>query len=64
MHQTCSIFQQIVDPSATKPDDWDETEPAQIKDPNAIKPEGWLDDEPEMIPGMSDSSCESKNILL
>lgn len=42
---------QIVDPTATKPDDWDEDAPAQIVDPNAVKPEGWLDDEPDMIPG-------------
>lgn len=42
---------QIVDPTATKPEDWDEDAPAQILDPNAVKPDGWLDDEPEMIPG-------------
>lgn len=40
-----------MDPTATKPEDWDEDAPAQIVDPNAVKPAGWLDDEPEMIPG-------------
>ena len=45
------FYTQIVDPTATKPDDWDEDAPAQIVDPNAVKPDGWLDDEPEMIPG-------------
>ncbi|KPJ21545.1 Calmegin [Papilio machaon] len=44
-------FTAIVDPSATKPEDWDEEAPAQIVDPNAVKPDGWLDDAPEMIPG-------------
>lgn len=42
---------QIVDPTASKPEDWDETAPAQIVDPNAVKPDGWLEDEPEMTPG-------------
>lgn len=40
----------IRDPSAVKPDDWDESEPAKIEDPNAQKPTGWLDDEEELIP--------------
>lgn len=39
----------IADPSATKPDDWDEDAPAEIPDEDAVKPEGWLDDEALMI---------------
>jgi calnexin len=38
----------IPDPSASKPDDWDEDAPAEIADEEAVKPEGWLDDEPLM----------------
>ncbi|KFB48341.1 AGAP005032-PB-like protein [Anopheles sinensis] len=37
-------------PDATKPDDWNEDEPAQIADPKASKPAGWLDDVEEMVP--------------
>lgn len=40
-----------MDPTASKPDDWDEEAPAQIVDTSAIKPSGWLDNEPETIPG-------------
>lgn len=40
----------IPDPSAVKPDDWDEDAPAAIEDDEAEKPEGWLDDEPAEIP--------------
>ncbi|XP_069097144.1 calmegin [Pleurodeles waltl] len=40
----------IPDPSAVKPDDWNEDEPETISDPDAVKPEGWLDDEPAYIP--------------
>ena len=43
------IFQQIPDPTAAKPDDWDV--PPQMIDPSAVKPENWLDDEEDMIPG-------------
>ena len=45
------MFLQIPDPTAHKPEDWDEDAPAQIPDPSAVKPDGWLDDEPDMIPG-------------
>lgn len=37
------------DPTATKPDDWDEDAPAHVVDQDAVKPTGWLDDEPYMI---------------
>ena len=40
----------IPDPTATKPDDWDEDAPPKIPDADAIKPDGWLDDGPEFIP--------------
>merc|ERR1712054_187834 len=40
----------MVDPEATKPDDWDESEPEKIENMDAVKPSGWLDHEPEMIP--------------
>ncbi|TMW55819.1 hypothetical protein Poli38472_008467 [Pythium oligandrum] len=39
----------IRDPSATKPDDWDEDAPARIPDEEASKPEDWLDDESALI---------------
>lgn len=42
---------QITDPTAKKPDDWDDDAPPQIPDANAVMPDGWLEDEPEMIPG-------------
>jgi calnexin len=29
----------------SKPEDWDEDEPAKIPDPNAEMPAGWLEDE-------------------
>lgn len=48
---------QIVDPTATKPVDWDEDAPAQIIDPNAVKPDTWLEDEPETIPGKLHTTC-------
>ena len=38
------------DPDAVKPDDWDETEPAEIEDESAEMPTGWLENEPENIP--------------
>jgi len=41
---------EIVDTTATKPDDWDEDQPAAIPDPDAVKPDDWLDEEPEQIP--------------
>ena len=40
----------IPDPTATKPDDWDEDAPPKIPDADAVKPDGWLDDGPEFIP--------------
>lgn len=39
----------MADPTATKPEDWDESAPPQTPDVSASKPEGWLDDEEEMI---------------
>ena len=39
----------IPDPTATKPDDWDESQPATIPDPNAKKPDGWFEDEPDSV---------------
>lgn len=36
----------IPDPTATKPEDWDEDAPEMIPDEEAVKPEGWLDEEP------------------
>ena len=39
----------IIDATATKPDDWDESQPAQIIDSEAVKPAGWLDDVEPMI---------------
>jgi len=39
----------MIDPDATKPDDWDEDAPRQIEDEDAEKPEGWLDDEPAEV---------------
>lgn len=40
----------IPDPTATKPDDWDEDAPPKIPDADAVKPDGWLDDGPEFVP--------------
>lgn len=51
------ITLQIVDPTATKPLDWDEDAPAQIVDPNAVKPDTWLEDEPETVPGKLHTTC-------
>ncbi len=39
----------IPDPSAAKPEDWDEDAPVSIEDEEAEKPEGWLDDEPAEV---------------
>ena len=39
----------MIDPDATKPDEWDEDAPRQIEDEDAEKPEGWLDDEPAEV---------------
>ena len=39
----------IPDPSAVKPDDWDEDAPQKIEDAEAEKPEGWLDNEPAEV---------------
>lgn len=41
----------IPDPEqATKPEDWDESEPLKIPDPEAVKPEDWDEDALEFIP--------------
>ncbi|EOR01850.1 Calnexin-like protein [Wallemia ichthyophaga EXF-994] len=40
----------IPDPSATKPDDWDESQPPYIPDPHSPKPENWRQDLPTFIP--------------
>ncbi|KAJ1882958.1 hypothetical protein LPJ66_011082, partial [Kickxella alabastrina] len=37
--------EQITDPDATQPEDWDEDAPLMIPDDNATTPEGWLVDE-------------------
>ena len=42
--------EKIPDPTATKPDDWDESQPATIPDLDAMKPEGWLDEESKLVP--------------
>lgn len=40
----------IPDPDqATKPDDWDESEPMKIPDPEAVMPEDWEENTPEYI---------------
>jgi calnexin len=43
-------IEDIDDPVATKPDDWDEEAPLMITDTQAAKPADWLEDEPEVIP--------------
>lgn len=48
-HIHISDLDRIPDPSAVKPEDWDEDAPRQIEDEDAEKPEGWLDDEPSEI---------------
>lgn len=40
----------MYDPFASKPDDWDETEPRLIPNMDAVKPSDWREDEPLMIP--------------
>lgn len=40
----------MADPTATKPEDWDEDAPREIPDEDAVQPEGWLTDEPLTIP--------------
>ena len=45
----------LIDPEATKPDDWDESEPRTIIDEDAEMPDGWLEDEPDMV---SDPTAE------
>lgn len=40
----------IIDETAKKPEDWDETQPEFIPDPSKLKvPDGWLIDEPKYI---------------
>lgn len=40
----------VVDETAKKPEDWDETSPKFIPDPEDLDPpEGWLTDEPKII---------------
>lgn len=53
----------MIDPDATKPDDWDEDAPRQIEDEDAEKPEGWLDDEPAEVddPGTHHASYFSQS---
>jgi len=43
--ETWDDREKIADPTATKPDDWNEDEPRQIVDESASKPDGWLEDE-------------------
>ncbi|SCV67738.1 BQ2448_5349 [Microbotryum intermedium] len=40
----------IADPTATKPEDWDEDAPETIEDADATKPDDWYEDEPAQIP--------------
>jgi hypothetical protein len=47
--------EQIEDPNATKPADWDEDAPMEVPDEEAEKPEGWLDGEPDEV---ADPSAE------
>eukprot|EP00188_Purpureofilum_apyrenoidigerum_P000351 Plantae.Rhodophyta-Purpureofilum_apyrenoidigerum.ctg11484.p1 GENE.Plantae.Rhodophyta-Purpureofilum_apyrenoidigerum.ctg11484~~Plantae.Rhodophyta-Purpureofilum_apyrenoidigerum.ctg11484.p1 ORF type:complete len:554 (-),score=107.02 Plantae.Rhodophyta-Purpureofilum_apyrenoidigerum.ctg11484:316-1977(-) len=42
--------QRIPDPTAKKPEKWDETQPKMIPDASAKMPEGWLEDEPQKVP--------------
>lgn len=51
----------MIDPDATKPDDWDEDAPRQIEDEDAEKPDGWLDDEPAEVddPGKHQSPASA-----
>jgi calnexin len=42
--------QKIVDPSAEKPADWDESEPKEIVDESKTMPEDWLENEPGYVP--------------
>ena len=39
----------IPDPDASKPEDWDESEPMMVVDPSASKPATWYDDEPALV---------------
>lgn len=48
--ETWVDVQQIPDPHATKPTDWDEDAPATIIDETATMPEDWLPNEPQTIP--------------
>ncbi len=41
--------EQIPDPNAVKPTDWDETQPEFIDDPEAVKPEEWDESAPEYV---------------
>lgn len=51
----------IPDPSAQKPDDWDEDAPPMIPDPEAKIPEGWLENEEKVIPDPNAIKPESWN---
>lgn len=46
----CLLLVRMPDPTAKKPDDWDEDAPATIPDPQSKKPDGWLDNESMQIP--------------
>jgi hypothetical protein len=53
MHTKILCCIRIPDPSAKKPDDWDESEPELIPDPKDKKPAGWRDDIAPFIPDPS-----------
>lgn len=40
----------IIDPSAKKPDDWDESQPKEIVDESKSVPDDWLENEPAYVP--------------
>jgi len=42
--------EEIDDPHAKKPEDWDNDAPAKIPDPDAKKPDEWDEDAPHMVP--------------
>lgn len=52
---------QIPDPSAVKPEDWNEDAPRTIPDPEAVMPDGWLVDEPLMTKDVNAEKPEDWN---
>lgn len=50
--------EKIPDESATKPDDWDESQPKLVQDENARMPDDWLENEPDMVPDPSATKPE------